>query len=280
MPEPTRRAQRLATELRTARGSISSSEVKEATGITPAKLSRIEACKVRAKPEDVAKLLTFYGVDRATVERLAEEARAIRQTQGWWQDYTGPMWSSALRYHLELESEALHIDSFTIDLVPGLLQHSDYTRALIEGRPDVDPEQTEARLELRERRQARVRSGELSLWAVVGETVLHQLIGGAATLRTQLRALVDAPKNVTVQVMPFRAGAHPGLGSSFHVLRFPEGWPTTVYADGIDQGLYRDESNVVRAHEATMERIKAVAMSPSESLALIQRRISELEDER
>lgn len=171
---------------------------------------------------------------------------------------------------------AERIDSWTIDLVPGLLQTPDYIRALIDGRPDVSEEQIERRLELRALRRARVESGELELWAVVGETVLRQEVGGTAVLAGQLRYLHDAPCNVTLQVLPFQAGAHAGLGTSFHVLRFPD-WPAVVYQDTISRGLYKDEPEIVRAHESTMEHVRASALSARRSRAVLAQRIEELE---
>lgn len=271
----TMRELRIASELRALRGSISSSEVQRAVGITPSKLSRIESCHVRPQPADVRTLATFYGADAATVDRLVTAAQAAKEPT-WWTAFVGVDWDHALSQHLELETDATRIDSWTIDLVPGLLQTPDYIRALIGGRPDVTEDQIERRLDLRAKRRARVESGDLELWAVIGETVLRQEIGGQTALVGQLQYLHDVPPNVTVQVLPFSAGAHAGLGSSFHVLRFTT-WPAMVYQETITRGLYRDDPEVVRAHESTMEHVRAAALSPRESRSLLARRIEELE---
>lgn len=270
----TMREQRIAAELRTLRGSLTSTDVKRGVGMHPSKLSRIESCSVRPQPDDVRQLATFYGASVETIERLVRAAESAQQP-AWWTEYVGPDWNAALVHHLELESEASRIDSWTIDLVPGLLQVPSYIRALINNRPDVSPDQMKRRLDLRARRQERVTSGQLELWAVVGETVLRQAIGGAAVLADQLQALHDAPGNVTVQVLPFAAGAHPGLGSSFHLLRFAD-WPSVVYQDTITTGLYRDDLDITEAHKSTMEHIRAAALSPHESRELLQERVREL----
>lgn len=270
----TMREQRIAAELRALRGSLTSTDVKRGIGMHPSKLSRIESCSVRPRPDDVRQLATFYGAPVDTIERLVRAAESAQQP-AWWTGYVGPDWNAALTHHLELESEATRIDSWTIDLVPGLLQIPSYIRALIANRPDVDAAQTEQRLELRAKRQERITRGELELWAVVGETVLHQTIGGAAVLAEQLQALHDAPSHVTVQVLPFHAGAHPGLGSSFHLLHFAD-WPSVVYQDTITTGLYRDDREITEAHRTTMEHIRAAALSPSQSRTLLQQRVDEL----
>lgn len=266
----------IVKKLRALRGSTSSKAVHDAVGITPSKLSRIESSHVRPRPDDVRLLATFYGADAATVDRLVEESRAARE-RGWWSEFAGPDWDKALSDHLELESIAVRIDSWLIDLVPGLMQTPDYYRALIEGRPDVTDDQIERRMELRKKRRERVETGDLELWAVLGEGAIRQEIGGRVVLAGQLRYLRDAPANVTVQVLPFSAGAHPGLGTSFHVLRFSD-WPSLIYQDTIVRGLYHDAQEDVRAHETTMEHVRAAALSPRQSRDVLAQRIDELED--
>ncbi len=268
------REQRIAVELRRLRGDRTGAEVQEATGITPSKLSRIESGEVRPKPGDIRRLAEFYGAMPSTVDRLVEQAEAARQPQ-WWTHYLGKDWDSALRHHLELETEASQVISWMIDLVPGPLQTTDYFRALVEGRPDVDQEQMDQRIALREARRARVERGELPMWVVLAEGVLFQEIGGRLVLADQLRYLTTLD-TVTVQVMPFSAGAHPGLGTSFHLMNFPT-WPTTVYQDTITRGLYQDEPSIVAAHEHTMAHIRATALSPRESRQRLLSRADELE---
>ncbi|MBK1785591.1 Scr1 family TA system antitoxin-like transcriptional regulator [Prauserella cavernicola] len=269
------REERIARELRRLRGTYTSTDVQRALGITPSKLSRIESCKVRPSPEDVRRLAVFYEADTKTVERLAKAAEELKRPV-WWTEFVGPDWSSALGYHLELETEATRIESWTVDLVPGLMQTPDYASALITARVDVPADQLERRLELRVRRQQRVRDGSLELWVIVSEAVLHNLIGGAGVLRDQLLHLADAPSNVTVQVLPFSAGAHSGLGVSFHLLEFAD-WPTVGYQDTITQGLYYDDPDVVQGLARTVNDVRATALSPSASRAALSQRATELE---
>src|SRR5690606_29431644 len=136
------REERIARELRRLRGKYTSADVQRALGITPSKLSRNESCKVRPSPQDVKLLPPFYGPDDATAERHRKAAED-REPPVWWNEFVGPDWSSALGYHLELESEATRIDSWTIDLVPGLLQTRDYSTALMTSRVDVPSDQLE-----------------------------------------------------------------------------------------------------------------------------------------
>lgn len=271
----TIRQRQLAQTLRELRGNTPAHAVEEATRIKPSKLSRIESCHVRAHPNDVERLATFYGVsaeDRTKLVRDAEEAYSSSVMH----DYIGQQWAQTLQGHLELEADAQRIDSFTIDLVPGLLQTRSYTRALIESRPDVDTSTTEGRLDFREQRQQRVTAGQLELWAVVSEAVLYQLIGSNEVMQDQLTALADSPTNVTVQVLPFTAGAHPSLGSSFHVFHFAD-HASIIYQDTIKKALYQDDDETVRNHQQIMERVRAAALSPVDSAARLRTRVTELQ---
>jgi hypothetical protein len=59
---------------------------------------------------------------------------------------------------------------------------------------------------------------------VLAKGVLHQEVGGPAVLCEQLRHLEDMSEhpNVTIQVMPFRAGAHASMAGPYVILGFPE----------------------------------------------------------
>lgn len=272
----TVRQRQLATRLRELRGKHTAADVHAATGITASKLSRMESCHVRARPANIRTLAEFYGASDEELQTLLHAAEEAYNSSVM-QDFIGhENWAATLRGHLELEADAQRIDSYTVDLVPGLLQSRDYTRALIEARPDVDPSTVEGRLDFRTQRQRRVQSGELQLWAVVGETVLYQQIGSAATLADQLESLAAAPSNVTVQVLPFSAGAHPSLGSSFHVFTFAARFASIVYQDTIQKALYQDDPETVTAHQQIIEQTKAAALSPRDSQSRLRERASEL----
>lgn len=274
----TVRQRQLAARLRDLRGSHTAADVQAATGITPSKLSRIESCHVRARPGDIRTLTEFYGASNEERDQLLETGEEAYNSSVM-QDFIGyESWASTLKGHLELEADADRIDSYTIDLVPGLLQSRDYTRALIEARPDVDASTLEGRLDFRAQRQQRVAAGELQLWAITGETVLYQQIGDAATLAGQLEALAEAPPNVTVQVLPFAAGAHPSLGSSFHIFNFTASFPSLVYQDTIQKALYQDDPDTVAAHQDIMEQTRAAALSPRESQSRLRDRVAELRE--
>lgn len=58
------------------------------------------------------------------------------------------------------------------------------------------------------------------LHAVLDEAALRRIQGNRNVLAAQVRALLDAPPNVTVQVPPFAAGLERGMEGSCVVLKF------------------------------------------------------------
>ncbi|MEV6672883.1 DUF5753 domain-containing protein [Streptomyces sp. NPDC051162] len=118
----------------------------------------------------------------------------------------------------------------------------------------------------------------LDLWAVLDEAVIRRPVGGAAVMRDQLHHLVRTAdmSNVTIQVVPIRKGGHPGLGGAFSVLEFEEDDPV-VYVDSPAGNLYLEKRTDVRRFTGTFDLLRATALAPDESLALISRAAEETE---
>ena len=209
-------------------------QLREASGMTcadagwairgsHAKISRLETGRSSFKRRDVADLLTLYGV-RDEIERdglfmLVEKAN----TPGWLQEYDDVLSGSA-GMRLELEQCASVIRCYETQFVPDLLQTADYARALI-GRhhPDGQAPEVERRLGLLTKRQEALREPEACrLWAVIDEAALRRRPGSAATLRRQLRKLIEITElpHIKIQVMPFTTGVT--AGGAITVLRFAE----------------------------------------------------------
>jgi len=178
--------------------------------------------------------------------------------------------------------------------VHGLLQTEDYARALFHAAlPNLDRDAAERRIKVRLARQDSLlrvppeRSGgaetsrrarPLELWAIFDESVLHRRIGGGDVLRGQLTYLREATElpNVTVQVLPFSAGAHPGMVGSFTVIKFPvEDDTDVVYVEGVTSDIFA-ESEDARWYNVVFDHLLANALSPSESQIRIERAIEEL----
>ena len=80
----------------------------------------------------------------------------------------------------------------------------------------------------------------MQLWVVLDEPVLHRLVGGYQIMRDQLQRMVEAAllPNVTIQIIPFSAGAHPAMESSFDIIEFSTVTPSLVYVEGLVGNMY------------------------------------------
>ena len=109
------------------------------------------------------------------------------------------------------------------------------------------------------------------LWVVLDETVLRRPVGGSAVMRAQIDRLVEAAAlpHITIQIVPFSAGPHPGMFGPFQLFRFryPE-LPDIVYAEALTGAAYLDERDDVVAYLEALDRMgtQAVPASRTESL--------------
>jgi hypothetical protein len=117
------------------------------------------------------------------------------------------------------------------------------------------------------------------LWAVVDEAAMRRPVGGREVMRDQMERLIDAAKlpNITLQVLPFDAGAHPGMVGAFSVLRFPEEeLPDVVYLEHLTSALYLNKPEEVDQYLHVMESICVRAAPPDQTVALLHQILEEL----
>lgn len=269
----------MAAELRRLRkaAGITLEEAAHHLDVTHSTLSRVETGHAGIRPPYVESLLRLYGVDEAERDALIKLAREARQ-RGWWQAYSDVL-SADYSSYVGFETEATSIHTYEPQTIPGLLQTEPYARALTRAQePDFSPDEVEPRVKLRMERQARL-DGEDSVrfWAILGEAALRYEVGGPEVMREQLERLLDAaePPNVTIQVLPFAIGAHPGMFGPFVVLSFAD-FPDTVYMEHLTRSLYLEEEEEIERYRLVFEHLRAVAVSPEESRKMITRTLREV----
>jgi transcriptional regulator with XRE-family HTH domain len=267
---------RLGTQLR---------RFREAAGFSPeeagfeirgsrSKISRLENGRVRLKNRDVTDLLTLYGV---TDEALRSKFLAlVLQSNGpdWWAEYADimPGW---FENYLGLEAAAAVIRSFEVQFVHGLFQTPDYTRAVSHFGPSAAlDDEIERRVSLRRKRQELLsRPDPPNVWSVMDEAVLRRPAGGAAVMRAQFLHLREMAElsHVTLQVIPFARGVHPGESGSFTVLRFEErDLPDVVYLEQLTNAVYLEQRSDVERYLQVADEISSHALTPDETLRLIE----------
>jgi transcriptional regulator with XRE-family HTH domain len=264
--------------LRTEAG-ISREEAGEAIRASEWKIHRLENGQVGFKDRDVGDLLRLYGVtDPDDIAGFLEFAREANEP-GWWQRYGDllPKWFKA---YVDLESAATLIRTYEGQLVPGLLQTEDYMRAVIGGANlDESPEEAERRVALRIARQTLlIQPDGPRLWAVIDEAALRRPVGGPEVLRGQLERLLEASKlpNVTLQILPFGAGAHPGMVGAFSILRFADvELPDVVYVEHLTNAQYLDRRDDVNRYLHVMNSISMRAAPPDKTVDILHKLLLE-----
>jgi transcriptional regulator with XRE-family HTH domain len=282
VPGPATRRRQLSRQLRDLRlaaGLKTMEAAAERSGLSSASISRIENAKQTILPRTVRLLCQTYGIGAPMLDhllRLAEES----EDRGWLVAYsdTTPNWFG--RY-LGEEAEASEIWEYEAEFIPGLLQTADYCEAVSAANSANATKEGVARLvELRLARQELLeRDVPPRLHCVVSEGVLRRLVGGTRVMRDQLRHLAEMSKrrNVTVQVLPFSAGAHPAMTGSFIMLHFPsDSGEPTIFVEVDSGALYPDGPADFERYTWKFGRLRHLALSPTKSMALVSRLIEEL----
>ncbi|MGC9666949.1 helix-turn-helix domain-containing protein [Planosporangium sp. 12N6] len=245
-------------------------------GWSAARLARIEAGQTGVSPRDVRDLTAVYDVPAEEVDLLLRCTREARQ-KGWWQLH-GTVLTGA---YVGLEAAAHAIRGYEALTVPGLLQTEGYARALVRhGWPDLDADEADKRVHLRMNRQALLtQDNPPAVWIVVDEAVLHRPVGGRRVMREQLDHLLrtaDLP-TVTVQVLPFAAGAHSGMDGAFTMLLY-EGSTSqnVVFVSNAAGGLFLEKEEELQRYAFVFDHLRANALPPDHAIAMIAGLVKEL----
>ena len=222
------------------------------------KISRMEHGRVGFKERDIADLLTLYGVlggpEREALLNLAKEA----STPGWWQAYSDilPNW---VEPYFGLEAAASFIREFELQFIPGILQIEEYARAVIRLGTLTSEDEIVRRAKARiSRQEIFLRDEPPKIWAVLDEGALRRHIGGRQVMRAQLEHLIDMCEHphVTLQILPFSAGAHRAMGGPFTILRYTEpDLRDVVYIEQLTSALYLDKPTEVDAYLEVIEEV-------------------------
>ncbi|MER7762644.1 helix-turn-helix transcriptional regulator [Streptomyces sp. NPDC097619] len=270
---PTVRRRRLGMELRKLREDkgMTAEQVAERLLVSQSKISRLENGRRSISQRDVRDLCDVYEVeDRRLVDSLMQMAKDSRQ-QGWWHAFGDIPYS----VYIGLETDAASLRVYEPQIIPGLLQTHEYATAIVRGAvPETSQSDIEKRVQVRIRRQERIAEAEpapvtgdrgpLRLWAVIDEAALRRRVGDEDVMIRQLEHLIGQSElpHVTVQVMPFSMGAHPGVNGQYAILEFPDASDSTVvYIEGVTSDLYLEKANDVQKYSVMYEHLRAQALN-------------------
>jgi transcriptional regulator with XRE-family HTH domain len=171
------------------------------------------------------------------------------------------------------EAEATRISVWTTTLFHALLQTEDYAHAVIRAAlPFTHEGEIDKLLQKRmDRQQSVKRDNPALLWSVIDESILYRPYGGKAVMREQLAHLEELAVNpgIVIQIMPYTAVGHPGLEGSLGVVEFSDKTPIW-YSDAWSAGKLSDDRAEVTDYTRYFDLIRAAALSPADSIALIR----------
>ncbi|WP_063039374.1 DUF5753 domain-containing protein [Nocardia pseudovaccinii] len=240
---------------------------------------------VRISTAQYRDLLDFYGADedaKTEVLGLYQEVKAAKgdPSSGWWRAYADVV-NPHFDHFMSLEQACSRMTAFQLTLLPGLLQTPEYRRWLVKtADPAMSAVDMERRLELTARRQRRLAEDpEFSLEVLLSESALRHLVGGREVMGEQLQHLlsVGSLPNVSIRVIPFDVGGHPGLVvQSFtlfefpplHASRLPE--PPVVFVEGFTGALFLEEDSAIERHRSAATGLRQVALSESATKLLVE----------
>lgn len=268
---PTVRRRELGARLRALRtaAGLTVDDVAGRMEVSPAKISRIETGARGVSVADIRFLCDLYQVSVEERDRLLNLARESKR-RSWWQQHGLP---ESLATYIGLEDAAVTIHQYETSIVPPLLQTEQYAHALTAGVGFDAPTEQVDQLVLARMTRQEILTAERApqLWAVIDEAALHRIVGGVEVMRDQLAALSERSRarNVTLQVIPYQAGAHPGVNSSFIILQLEE-VQDVVYVEGLIGNFYLQSPADLARYRRTFDELRAVALGPQESRKLIQ----------
>jgi transcriptional regulator with XRE-family HTH domain len=221
------------------------------------KMWRIETGKTATRVMDVEAMCAVYSAPLDLTRALAGLARQTK-AHGWWHSY-GDTVPEYFGIYAALEETASGLVTYATCQVPAMLQTEAYARALI---ADSHPESADTSELVRDylARQVLILRANAPLPAtiILHEGLLRCLVGEAAVMAGQVWHLAEiaALPNVCLHVVPFSAGAHPGLATGpFTLLQFPAAYgpeadTTIVHTSGLTGELFLDKPREIRRGSA------------------------------
>jgi hypothetical protein len=238
------------------------------------KMIRIENASTGISTNDLKALLPLYDVtDGEQTDHLVTLARAAR-ARSWWSGYRDVA-PPALLQLIEYESAAAAIRQFEAEFIPGILQTEEYARAVLEDYYDENraSERVNALVELRTRREELLdRENAPHFSFVLDESVVRRIVGSASIMQRQLRRLIEAAEldTVTVEVVPFSAGLHPGMKGPFELIDFADDPDQrVVYLESPRGDIVSDNPEETASYVEAFKQIKKASLGARESIAYL-----------
>jgi hypothetical protein len=233
-------------------------------GVTRSTVCNQEAMRQRIH-ESQARIIDAHFRTGRLIELLLWFARRVHNPH-WFRQFT------------QYEQKASSIKVHHVGMIPLPLQTDDYTWAYVQTSTvkDLNAEQT---ARLHRKRGILDRDNPAFLWVVIGEAALAQQVGGPEVMRAQIEHLLAMSElpNVSLRVLPFKAGASPGVDGYFQVISLDD--HDIAYAGAQKGGRLIEDPGEIGELAFKFDRVGAKAASEDDSRALIKRWLEEYSHE-
>lgn len=228
------------------------------------KTSRMEHGWRTVSVTDVIIYVVVCGMTMTDAKPIIELARRAERRQGYY--LSDERIGGSLQSLIFHESSAEHSIIYEPQVIHGLLQTPDYTRArILAVEPAIAEETVAGAVRTRsERRQVLQRPNPTRFTFYIHEQALRLQVGTEAIMQEQLLHLVltAALDNVTVRIVPSVAGA---FGDAFHLMEFHDHRPI-VYLDNLRfGGLILEEPDYVTSYYELVPMLADVALDEGQS---------------
>lgn len=260
--EVKKRRLRVALRLARQKAGLTQQTAADQLVWSTSKIVRIEQGTVPVTPTDVRAMLHLYEIsDESRIAELVELAKDAREDKGW-----GTFNDVLSQTGIELfgyESSAKVIYKYEPSVIPGLFQTQDYARALLKALGNSE-QQVERRLEARAQRQRLLDQPDRpDLNFILGEAAISRPVGGEEVMREQIAQVLELAKadGISVQLLPFSAGAHRGMGSAFTVLQFDDPFlADLLFLENAErESVNRDETGEIKRYLDLFVELQAMA---------------------
>ncbi|MFD8749568.1 Scr1 family TA system antitoxin-like transcriptional regulator [Kitasatospora sp. NPDC059577] len=179
------------------------------------------------------------------------------------------------------ESKAAEVRLFTLGIIPGLLQTTAYARAIAAAaveRDSITQQQADERVAYLARRQENLRREPSPvIHVVLDESSIRRPVGGSEVMAAQLDHLAEFAKlpHTMLQVTPYAVGEARPFDLPVNILTLANR-SLMSYAESAQQGHLERDSDAVRPTLTAYYQLQALALSQSESVALISQLREEL----
>ncbi|WLW55374.1 helix-turn-helix domain-containing protein [Streptomyces sp. SX92] len=237
--------------------------------------------------EEFADLVRFSKHTVASVElgrrmpdpALVERAEGVLGNTGALRRAAGhlarqPGLAAWFRQWARLEAESVALYTYECRLIPGLLQTEAYARQLFDDQlPPLQDEQIEVQWSARaDRKRLLLDRPNTQFSFILEEQLFLRRTGGTEVTRELIESLLETVRlrNVEIQIMPLVRESHAGLAGPIQLLETPDAkW--YAYNEGQRGGLLFTDPKEVSVLQKRYARMRAQALTPEDSVSLLQR---------